>query len=276
MNVDVAILDTGIDPRHPDLNVFQSISFAGGRTGDQNGHGTHVAGIIGAKDNTIGVVGVAPGARLWAVRVLNRNGGGSWADIVDGIDWVAARSQQIEVVNISLSGGVDDDNSIIRTAINGLVDAGITVVAAAGNANRQGQQDVSEIIPARYPNVIAVSALADNNGEGGSSSGLFKVAGSYYEFDESLANFSNYGSAMSLIAPGVSILSTYKNRKYAVVSGTSQAAPHVSGAAALYRIMNPEARPQDVRTALRAAGTVFSRSDDPDLVYEPALDVSGL
>lgn len=276
MNVDVAVVDTGIDPKNPDLNVVGGVSFTSGKAGDPNGHGTHVAGIIGARDNGMGVVGVAPGARLWSVRVLNKKGLGSWSDIIDGLDWIAARANQIEVANLSLSDDASADNPVIEAAFDGLVAKGVTVVVAAGNADATGIKQASQTIPARYDSVIAVSALADNNGAAGHSAGTFKVKGRYFEFDESYADFSNYGPAVDLIAPGVAILSTYKDRKYAEISGTSQASPHVAGAAALYRLTHPAATPAQVRAYLIANGTPFDPYDAPDAYHEPALDASGL
>ncbi|MGV3724705.1 MAG: S8 family serine peptidase [Actinomycetota bacterium] len=275
LDLDIAVIDTGIDPRHPDLNVVTGLDLLPSGSGDPNGHGTHVAGIIGARDNGIGVVGVAPGARVWPIRVLNKRGVGYWADVVDGLDWVAERSTIIEVANLSLSGDSSADNSILRAAFDGLAAKGVTIVAAAGNADRSGPQEASRTVPARYASVIAVSALADSNGQAGASAGLFSVGRGYTEFDESFADFSNYGSAVSLIAPGVSILSTYKNRNYALISGTSQSTPHVSGAAALYRLTHPTATPAAVRAALLASGSSFVPYDYPDL-HEPALNASGL
>lgn len=276
LDVDVAVVDTGIDPKHPDLNVVESVSFVRGGSGDPNGHGTHVAGIIAARDNGIGVVGVAPAARLWSVRVLDKKGFGSWSDIIDGLDWIAARADQIEVANLSLSDDLSSDNAVVQAAFDGLVAKGVTVVVAAGNADAHGAHQASQAIPARYDSVIAVSALADSNGAAGTSAGTFRVAGRYFEFDESYADFSNYGPVVDLIAPGVSILSTYKNRKYAEISGTSQAAPHVTGAVALYKLTHPAATPAQIRAYLIANGTDFNPYDAPDAYREPALDVSGL
>ncbi|MBI3019319.1 MAG: S8 family serine peptidase, partial [Deltaproteobacteria bacterium] len=113
VDVDVAVLDTGIDKSHPDLNVVGGINFSTGRPTsfkDGNGHGTHVSGTIGALDNAIGVVGVAPGARLWAVRVLDNNGSGFLSDVIAGIDWVTQRADVIDVANMSL-GWTEDSSS---------------------------------------------------------------------------------------------------------------------------------------------------------------------
>jgi subtilisin family serine protease len=274
MDVDVAVVDTGIDPKHPDLNLAGSVSFVPGK-GDPHGHGTHVAGIIGARDNTIGVVGVAPGARLWSVRVLNKKGFGTWSDIIDGLDWIAARAEQIEVANLSLSDDLSADNAVVQAAFDGLVAQGVTVVAAAGNGDARGPIPASLTIPGRYESVIAVSAMADSNGSAGVSAGLFRVQGRYYDRDESYADFSNYGPAVDLIAPGVKILSTYKGRKYTEISGTSQASPHVAGASALYKVTHPTATPAQVRAALLAAATPFEPEDAPNAYHEPMLNVSG-
>jgi len=270
LDVDVALLDTGIDP-DPDLRVPGGRSFVGGGIADPNGHGTHVAGIIGARDNRRGVVGVAPGARLWSVRVLNRRGVGRLSDIIAGIEWVTRRADVIEVANLSL-GGVAGEDAPLEAAVNACVKAGVTVVAAAGN----DATDAAGVFPARYEAVITVSALADSNGAAGPSAGLFQVRLGYTEEDESFADFSNFGAAVDLIAPGVRILSTYRNRRFAYLTGTSQAAPHVAGAAALYLHVHPGAPPAEVRQALLEAAQPFSAADDPDPFDEPALDASAL
>ncbi len=133
VDVDIAIIDTGIDLDHPDLNVFTDRGFFGGaKSGDDDhGHGTHVAGIAAALDNEIGVVGVAPGARLWALKVLDSNGAGRFSSIVKAVDFVTENADQIEVVNMSL-GGLGRVRSL-RTAIQNSVAAGVVYVAAAGN-----------------------------------------------------------------------------------------------------------------------------------------------
>lgn len=269
LDIDIAVIDTGIDHRHRDLRV------AGGFTlfpsaQDGNGHGTHVAGIIAAKDNGFGVVGMAPGARLWAVKVLDRKGRGSWGNVIMGLDWVASRSAAIEVVNLSIGGLLANDGAV-KNAVDGCLARGIVVVAAAGNDSR----DVDQMVPARFDGVIAVSALADSNGRAGPSAGLFRAGKRYREQDESFADFSNFGRKVALAAPGVRILSTYKNRGYARISGTSQAAPHAAGAAALYRLNHPTATPAEVRAALLAAASPFTPGDDKDGIHEPALNVSG-
>lgn len=133
-NVDVAVLDTGIDTEHTDLNVVGGANFVGGTSfSDDHGHGTHVAGTIGAIDNGQGVVGVAPGARLHAVKVLNFMGDGSDASVIAGIDWAADPANGIKVINMSLGGFGSDADSPLRQAVNNAVGAGVVIVVAAGN-----------------------------------------------------------------------------------------------------------------------------------------------
>ena len=181
INVNVAVLDSGIDPGHPDLNVAGGVNCVGGRRfDDRYGHGTHIGGIIGALNNTIGVVGVAAGARLWGVKVLDDEGDGTVSDLLCGVDWVTAtrldqdRSNDIAVANLSVGGrGGDDghcgdvDGDVLHKAICRSVAAGTTYVAAAGNDH----VDASATIPAAYAEVITVSALADSDGRAGGLGG---------------------------------------------------------------------------------------------------------
>jgi subtilisin len=288
-DVNVAVLDTGIDSGHPDLNVVGGVDCARGKGfADRFGHGTHIAGIIGALDDGVGVVGVAPGARLWAVRVLDEQGQGTLRDLLCGVDWVTSTrtdadpSNDIEVANLSLGGtGGDDgrcghtDNDFLHQAICRSVAAGVTYVVAAGN----GSEDAAGYSPASYDEVITVSALADADGRPG---GLGGSPACRADEDDTLANFSNYGPDVDLIAPGVCILSTVpkqsvalgRTKGYGVLSGTSFAAPHVTGAAVLYLAQNPGASPATVRQALIAAGSSnWDNSDDPDGIKEPLVDV---
>ncbi len=257
VDVDIAVIDTGIDLDHPDLNVFMNESFTKRQTGDDdNGHGSHVAGTAAALDNDIGVVGVAPGARLWALKALDRKGKGSFADVIAAIDFVtnpgAFRSDligfDIEVVNMSL-GGTGVQNAL-RAAIQTSVDLGVVYIVSAGNSRKDvyGSDGVFETnddaIPAAYPEVAAISAMADSDGQrGGFGPSTSRGA------DDTFASFSNFsssvvegnpviscalaGAAIDQAAPGVDILSTWKNGGYNTISGTSMAAPHVAGAAAL-------------------------------------------
>lgn len=204
--IKVAVLDTGIDTKHPDLLTnlkggFSAVSYTTSYN-DDNGHGTHVAGAIAAANNTIGVVGVAPQAELYAIKALDRRGSGYLSDVIEGLDWAVANG--IQVVNMSL--GTASDIQSLHDAVIRANAAGIVQVAAAGN------ESAAVIFPAAYPEVIAVAATDSAN---------------------AVAYFSNYGPAVDLAAPGVKIYSTYKGQTYATLSGTSMATPHVSGAAAL-------------------------------------------
>ena len=286
----IAVLDTGIDLTHPDLNVTESVSFVGdtSRGNDVYGHGTHVAGTIAAKLNDQGVVGVAPGAKLWAVKVLGDDGSGYLSQIIAGIEYVTQNSDKVDVINMSLGGTGDASTSCGTTsqdpyhdAICGSVAKGIVFVAAAGNNAADG----SNFLPAAYPEVISVSALADTDGLPGG-----KGAASTRGADDSLANFSNFGQVVDIAAPGVSILSTYPGGQYAKLSGTSMATPHVAGAAALYIARNRSQKPKtatdlakyasQVAAALTSAG--FKSGDaayftgDPDRYAEPLLNVAAV
>lgn len=258
--VSVAVIDTGIDLSHPDLvaniaSVNKSCILGTKNANDDNGHGTHVAGTIAATNNSIGVVGVAPGAKLVAVKVLNRNGSGTWSSVICGIDWVTANaaSYGIKVANMSLGGAGASDNNCGNTNSDALHKAicnstakGVTYVVAAGNNNA----NTANSVPAAYDDtVITVSALADSDGV----SGGFGSATSYGA-DDTFATFSNFGAAVDLGAPGVNIFSTWKKGTYNTISGTSMATPHVSGAAALYIASHPGSLWIQVRDALKAAG----------------------
>jgi subtilisin family serine protease len=246
VDADIAILDTGIDLTHPDLNVYNEKSFVLGTSSadDDNGHGTHVAGIAAAKDNDIGVVGMAPGARLWAVKVLDSSGSGSISDIIAGIDYVTEHANEIDVVNLSF--GCECNSPALDKAVNNAVGSGITFVVAAGNGNK----DVSMFSPANNPDVITVSAIADSDGKCGAMGASTK-----YGDDDTFASFSNYGSSVDIAAPGVGILSTYKDGKYATLSGTSMASPHVAGAAALFSSAHNGSSPAEIRSALIDSGS---------------------
>lgn len=275
VDVDVAVIDTGIDTTHPDLNVVGGKNCSTGSSyKDGHGHGSHVAGTIAAKDDANGVVGVAPGARLWAVRVLNNAGSGSTSSVVCGIDWVTANASTIEVANMSLGGSGSDDgncgnsnNDAEHKAICRSVGAGVTYAVAAGN----DYKDAKGFIPAAYDEVITVSALADFNGQAGGGA----AATCRSDVDDTFANFSNYGLDIDIIAPGVCIYSTWKGGGYNTISGTSMASPHAAGAAALYKANNPSASPSTVKTALQSAGNLnwIWPSEDPDGIQEVLLNV---
>ncbi len=201
------IIDSGIDLDHPDLNVdlTRSKSFLGAKTtpDDQNGHGSHVAGTIGAKNNTIGVIGVAPGVKLVAVRVLDRSGSGSTSGVIAGVDYVKANGVAGDVANMSLGGGVSDALDLAVLNASSVVKFALAAGNETDNANNHS--------PARVngPNIYTISAMSTG---------------------DLWASFSNYGNPpVDFCAPGVSIYSTYKSGGYATLSGTSMAAPHVAG-----------------------------------------------
>jgi subtilisin family serine protease len=278
VNVDVAVIDTGVDLTHPDLNVntagAKNCSLLSLNANDGHGHGTHVAGTIGAIDNTNGVVGMAPGARIWPVKVLSDLGSGLNSDVICGIDYVAANADEIEVANMSLGGSGEDDGNCgatnddaMHAAICEAVAAGITFVVAAGNDTA----DSSTFTPAAYDEVITVSALADFNGlPGGGAAATCRT-----DVDDTFADFSNYGADVDIIAPGVCINSTWKNGGYNTISGTSMASPHVAGGAALYKATHPGATPAQVKSALQSAGTTdWNNADDHDSTKERLLNAS--
>lgn len=256
----VAVIDTGIDLNHPDLaaNIVANTSCVKRiKTGnDDDGHGTHVAGIIAAVNNQQGVLGVAPETKLVAVKVLNNKGDGSWSNIICGIDWITQHAAQynIKVVNLSLGGDGSSDNNCgstnndpLHKAICRSRDAGLTYVVAAGNEKNSTDKSV----PAAYDDaVITVSALADSDGKPG---GLGPKT-SYKYKDDTFALFSNYGKEVDLVAPGLDIYSTWLNNSYKSLSGTSMATPFVSGAVSLYLYKFPTASWQQIRDGLQSRG----------------------
>lgn len=206
--VKVLVLDTGIDPRHPDLmpNLRKGMNFTSNLIADyvdRQGHGSHCAGIIAAADNRFGVVGVAPKAELYVGKVLGDDGQGDFNAIVRGIEW--GIQERVDIISMSLGCSVDPGPAL-HNAIRQAHDAGIIIVAASGNENTECGY------PAAYDEVIAVGAV-----------------------DQALdrAYFSNFGDEVDVAAPGVDILSTYKNGQYAKLSGTSMATPMVAGVLAL-------------------------------------------
>lgn len=210
--INVAILDTGIDPTHPDLvaNLKGAVSFVPGETiMDGNGHGTHCAGTIGAAINGVGVVGVAPAASLFAVKILSNSGSGQWSWLIAGISWCMQNGMKI----LSMSLGGTGAPAALETICNAAFDRGLLLVAAAGNSGAPVPPATSSVgQPGRYKKVIAVSAIDNAN---------------------VIASFSSRGPEVEICAPGVNVLSCAPGGGYATKSGTSMACPHVAGGAAV-------------------------------------------
>lgn len=256
-DVNVAVVDTGIDRDHPDLkaNVEGGASFVNddeSNFNDGNGHGSHVAGTIAGVDNDIGVIGVAPKANLFASKVLDKFGRGSFAGVIDGIDWVANTDKHppIQVANMSLGGRAPEGEDPTHKAIKNATKAGVRFAVAAGNSSN----NVKEHIPARYPEVITVSALDAS--------------------DDSFASFSNYGEGVQVIAPGVNVQSTYKGGNYRKLSGTSMASPHTAGTMALAIGHNEDLSIEDLTELLQEEGEDVELPEDPDDTNEPLIDAS--
>lgn len=234
----VAVVDTGIDLTHPDLRdrLVPGISFVPGTSGpmDDNGHGTHVAGIIAASaNNGVGIAGVAPHCRLMPVKVLDAKGNGNTSDIVAGVVYAAEHGAR--VINLSLGG--EGGGKALETAIGYAQRRGCVVVAAMGNDGANTQD-----YPASYPGVIAVGAV---------------------DSQDQVASYSNFGRWISVVAPGDEVYSTMPTYHvtlddeepgadigYGTLSGTSMATPYVSGLAALLCSVNPNLTPRGVKTLI--------------------------
>ena len=217
-NAKAFVIDTGIDLTHPDLNTTSSLhkNFVSRESSpnDLHGHGTHVAGTIAAKSNTIGVIGVVPGAQVVAVRVLDRRGSGSNSDVIDGVEYVATVGQAGDVANMSLGGGVSQ-------ALDDAVRAAASVVKFALAAGNEAESAMNHS-PARAGGVSANDKVY--------TIGSFAQGASATDNNDPWSSFSNYGKPpVSYAEPGSSILSTYKNGGYATMSGTSMATPHFAG-----------------------------------------------
>lgn len=214
--VKVAVIDTGI-AAHPDLQIAGGASFVNYTSAyaDDNGHGTHIAGIIGAKNNTLGVVGVAPNASLYAVKVMDNTGSGYISSIIAGLDW--AITNKMNIVNMSL--GSSSPSTALQNEVDAAYAKGILVVAAAGNSGTISGNTDTVNYPAKYTkSVIAVSAIDKNNQR---------------------PYWSSTGIGVEVCAPGVNILSTYLKGQYATMSGTSMATPFVVGDLALLKQKYP-------------------------------------
>ncbi|OIJ13040.1 hypothetical protein BKP37_11005 [Anaerobacillus alkalilacustris] len=225
--VKVAIIDSGVSP-HEDLSIVGGASFVNYTNNyfDDNGHGTHVAGIVGALNNNIGIIGVAPNAEIYALKVLDQTGNGYLSDIIAAIDW--SIRNRIDILNLSI--GTNGHSAVLEKAVNDAYTQNILVVAAAGNGgNPEGTGDTL-VFPARYQSAIAVAATDRNNKRG---------------------SFSATGNLIEQSAPGVNIYSTYLNNQYVSMNGTSMATPFVVGALALLKEANPRLNAKDLREILK-------------------------
>jgi subtilisin len=226
--VKLVVIDTGIDMTHPELSGiikggWNAISTAA-TFNDDNGHGTHCAGTIAAKDDDKGVVGVAPAIDLYGVKVLDENGSGTFDDVIAGMLW--AVENKMEVASMSL--GANSGNQALADTVEAMRKGGVILIAAAGNSGR------AVGYPAAYPGAIAIAAS---------------------DSADKLASFSSRGPTVAAIAPGVNVKSTYMGGAYDTLSGTSMATPHVAGLTALYVATHKGASPEQARAALAAAST---------------------
>jgi subtilisin len=238
--VRVAVVDTGIKSDHADLSsrviLGPNYSNPSKASTDDNGHGTHCAGTVGASNNSIGVVGVAPDCTLIAVKVLDRQGSGWASDIIAGINWAADNADVI-----SLSLGFLSPIAALEGAVNAAAADGVLVVAAGGN---EGDQGSPALYPAAYASTLAVAATNSSDG---------------------VPVWSTRGSYIDIAGPGVSVNSTWKDGYYRTISGTSMATPHVAGAVALL-IGSGVTAVADIRAAL------ISTADDINSATLPGLD----
>jgi subtilisin family serine protease len=230
--VRIYVIDSGIDTSHADLNVVNHVNFIGGKNTDcGEGHGTHIAGTLAAKDNTKGVVGVAPGAPLIGVKILDCSGGGTTSTALEAIDWVTANARRPAIANISFVGETTIQS--LDSAVRKSADRGIFYSIAAGNYGK----DACNYSPARA-------------GAGKRGSGIVTTAAMNKSGDD--PSWSNYGHCVDIWAPGTGILSTRNGGGTTTMSGTSVAAPHVGGTGALYLSSKPRAAPATVERALKS------------------------
>lgn len=290
-DADVAIIDSGISKKHPDVRPAGGKDCSkSGTWGDGYGHGTGVASILGARDDKQGIVGLLPGVRLWSVRIFDDRGRGSVSGVLCALDWMARKkdpkhrdrpffegaTMSFAVIMAGRSPSTKPcgkaPRDVIHKAVCKVVRQGTILVAAAGNYGDSAKQRA----PAAYPEVITVSAMADFDGKPGGKGRQSQAClpGSALERDDAFTTFSSYGSAVDLIAPGKCIWVAVKGGGYARVAGTSFSTPIVLGVALRYRQRYPSAGPNQVRMALIKAGRKDWRvGTDPDRRHEPRVDM---
>lgn len=240
------VIDTGVDMKNADLNRTSHVNFIADRKNtDCNGHGTHVAGTMVAFDNSAAVVGMAPGAPVYGVKVLDCNGSGTTTSVIKGVDWVAANAFRPAVANMSLGGGA---SQLLDDAVRAAASRGIVFAIAAGNSTSSAcNSSPARIGGVGTPGVLVTAATDVNDME---------------------ASFSNYGRCVDIWAPGVAVPSLKLGGGVVNLSGTSMASPHVAGAAALYWARNPSATHGTVSSQLRQmsqpTGTI---SKDGSAIY---------
>ncbi|WP_242772066.1 Ig-like domain-containing protein [Brevibacillus parabrevis] len=231
--IKIGVLDTGISA-HPDLEIKGGVSYIEGEDdfGDQHGHGTAVAGVIAARDNDFGIVGVAPEAELYAIKVLDKKGHGTYSSMIQGIEW--AIQNRMNILSISAGGYVN--SRALHDQIKRANEHGILVIAAAGN---RGLGEETELFPAQYAETISVGAV---------------------DREDQRADFSSVGKELDLMAPGVDIRSTAPGGDFQTRSGTSLAAPHVAGAAAVIWSAKGNISSAELRDLLTKSATPLGES----------------
>ncbi|RWZ59076.1 alkaline serine protease [Halobacillus fulvus] len=229
--IKIAVIDTGVNTSHPDLKIAGGVTFVEDTTTyeDENGHGTHVTGVINAQNNNIGTIGVAPEAEIYAVKALDRGGIGNESDVMAGVQW--AIDHDIDIINLSLTAPYASEN--LKEIINKAHQNGIHIVAASGNDRDGSGQITNDVMyPGRYENTLSVGAVTE---------------------DLKRASFSYQGKSLDAVAPGEQIYSTYiqqNESSYGYLSGTSMASPYVAGSIALYKQLYPDYTKAEIENLL--------------------------